>query len=149
MDGQTIKKILSNNIPNTIIEVIAIDQLKRLLISGYFYNYPKGTILVVNSQNSFQNGEHWFLIYFGKQKVIFVDSLLKNPKYYGVGELDQVETLDYKLQGDHSTVCALYIILFAILLSRGLALAQIANKFSRDTCANDLMILAWYKECRK
>lgn len=149
MDGQTIKKILVNNIKNNIIEVLAIDQLQRLLISGYFYTYPKGTILIINSQSSFQKGGHWFLIYFGN-KIIFMDSLCKTPKYYGIGELTgRVESLEYKLQSNRSTVCALYVILFAVLLMRNHTLAEISAKFSRDLVANDLLVLSWYKWCRK
>lgn len=149
MDGRTIERILKQNIKNSIIEIIAIDHLQRLLICGCFHSYPKGTILVVNSQTSFEKGKHWMLIYFG-EKTFFIDSLCKNPKLYGIGELDgQVEVLKYKLQGDHSTVCGLYVVFFAILLSRGCVLDEIVARFSPDTCANDLLVLSWMKQCHK
>lgn len=125
-----------------LVDVFALDQFKNFVSAHSLLN----GIYVINDQNSYRNGNHWFLVHVDENNVNFVDSFAKSPNYYNVEkELcttnKSLKTIQWQIQSIFSDVCGGYVVYFSTQLCRNNILKSIVKKFSKfDLVKNDQMI---------
>lgn len=105
----------------------AIDKLPKKV------KYP--SCLIVNNQKSYEDGEHWMAIYFGKNKhAEFFDSFGNSPEKFGLDKFikknsKKITFNRIKLQSDFSLFCGCYCVLYLIYKCKGYSLNYFINLF--------------------
>lgn len=112
------------------------------------------SLYVINTDYIDKPGEHWLLVVYLKEKTYFIDPFGLNPaiyRFYFLVERDNnpVTYNTYTVQDFHSRsiVCGHFVVIYAILISKGYNLKDIEYLFHpTDTVINDKIvseILKW------
>lgn len=102
---------------------------------------------IVNTQSSWQNGEHWVAFYFSSEKEAdFFDSFGRHPEYFGHEKYLKNTASKWRynplqLQSYVSHICGYYCVLFLLYRSRGFSLDDFLCKFKDDENLNDLVLI--------
>lgn len=113
--------------------------------------------IVTNTASSETEGEHWTLyIKTDHCNISYIDSLAKDPKYYGIcykkmyeklSKNLKVHKLKNPLQADSSSLCGMYCIFFAYYICRGTSINTIISTFfTRNRLQNDKKLCCWFKK---
>ena len=122
-------------------EVLALDEFKGFVQANTLL---KG-LYVINNDNSDSPGRHWFLIFFDKNYLAFVDSFARSPNFYNVREElksinQEIHEIPFQLQDNFSDVCGEYVIFFSYNLCRNKTLTEILKRFSVNRKDNDYKV---------
>ena len=107
----------------------AIDKLPNKV------KYP--SCLIVNNEKSYEDGEHWIAIYFGKNKQAeFFDSFGNSPRTFGLDTFIKKHsskmTFNFvKLKSDFSLFCGYYCVLYLIYKCKGFSLKYFLKFFDK------------------
>jgi hypothetical protein len=103
--------------------------------------------MIINTQPSYQQGEHWLALYFNdKRECQFFDSYGNHPSIFGLeAYIEKASSgLQYnksRLQAEFSSSCGYYCIFFILLKCRHFTLTDIVNLFSKsDFSMNDFKV---------
>jgi hypothetical protein len=117
-----LKKIRVSN--STFEGIFARDTLPKNINS-----FP--TYLIVNTDLSSGQGEHWVsILYFSNDVVEFFDSFGFPPHVYNIPLVHCSLFNSKRLQSDNSTVCGQYCVYYLYYRLRGHTLASIISSFS-------------------
>ena len=120
--------------------VVAIDQLPKTI------KKIKSSAYVVNSEKSYEDGEHWFSIFWDKNSNCeFFDSLNMGPTFYGLDNFllktsNSVIYNNIQIQSFLSQYCGYYALLFILSRSRNIKFLDFLEYFDYDTLKNDFKI---------
>ena len=116
------------------------------LPTGKLRDFPRSYI--VNTDSSQGPGKHWVAFYFENERSAeFFDSYGYKPLQLAT----EFETFlsrnaehwihnEKRLQGDFSTVCGQFCLLFLYHRCRGISMTDIIQMFSKDTDVNDVLV---------
>ena len=138
---------------NNIIKVLREDASSKTCFIGCF---PRDNLpviktfpacLVVNTDPSYKEGEHWLGMYFDRYKTCyFFDSYGNMPEYFGLLEYidrfsSNMEYNKYKIQGFFSNTCGHYTVFFILMITRGFSIKDIIECFNlKNFDLNDFRI---------
>ena len=108
--------------------------------------YKEGEFIISNTQPSYSIGEHWVVLYFGKEEADeFFDSLGNWPEHHSLSfeavlNKPYLLTLD-QIQSSYSDKCAQYCIYYVVCRCAGLDMQTLLNVFDiNDKEGNDEII---------
>lgn len=134
-----ISKILEKDTytKNIFLGVFSIDSLPVPL-------YP--SCFVINTATSYEEGEHWLAIYYGKNRTAtFFDSYGNHPEKFCLEHYMDRTAIKWnfnkkQLQSFESNICGYYCVLFLKMKSRSVELDEFLNLFTNDSKKNDMII---------
>ena len=100
----------------------------------------KPELIICNTDNSSEEGEHWVLFYFDKvgYNVTFYDSLGHDLEFYGDEFVDFVNRFstsynysDKRTQPINSSLCGIYCLYFAYFKCKGFSMERIIKSMTR------------------
>lgn len=147
MDTFQLMKILSNNITNVHPYVCAIDQLVLIQSPAF--------CVIVNSDEGYKPGTHWFAMYKGKssRSIDFFDSFGIPFVNYGFHLINFIKRYGGKIrfsnkqyQSDRSLTCGMFSTYFVIERDKGADYQTILNSFSDDLKGNDELVKKYVRE---
>ena len=120
------------------IDVLALDEFKSFVRTNTLLE----GLYVINSDGSDSPGRHWFMIFYDKDYLAFVDSFARSSNFYNISEeLNsvniEIDEVPFQLQHFFSDVCGEYVILFSYNLCRNKKLIEILKRFSVNHKDND------------
>ena len=116
-------------------------------------------LYILNTDYAQGEGIHWILIYFLKNKTVFFDPFGLSPDIHNFSFVVErnnnpvtYNTFTVQNLTSRSYSCGHFVILYAILLSRGHTLKDIEKLFGKDREENDniaISIVTWLCETMK
>lgn len=106
-------------------------------------HFNEGDCFVFNTNNSTDTKiGHWLAVFGGDQCVEVFDPLGKSSYHYGLGEFTAPLLENTKpLQGQHSTSCGQFCILYILLRCEGHTMKTIVDSvFTNDQIVNDKIV---------
>ena len=101
---------------------------------------------IVNNSTSKFGGDHWLMIYYGKDKVTFFDPYGYNPDFYNYSDIVEfngwpIERNVRAVQSFGTGTCAKHCVFVIYHLCLGHKFTTIVNKFySENTVKNDKLV---------
>ena len=138
-----------------LLSCVEADPIVKELYGGVFprdnlpskiETFPRA--YVANTDTGREPGKHWVAFYFeNKHYAEFFDSYGNDPGYLAK-EFESFLSRNVKdwihnvvrLQGDFSTVCGQYCVLFLYYRCRGTSMSDIVRMFSKNTEVNDVLV---------
>ena len=125
--------------------MFAIDQLNFSIpdTEGYY---------ICNTDESFQKGKHWVVIYVSKnaRSIEYFDSLGKEPldRFIKFMQTKNKKIIynTKRLQSNISLACGYFCLYFIFLRSRGLSFSNIINIFSSSFRNNEKHVISFVKQ---
>ena len=116
-------------------------------------NIKPPKFVIINTAGKNKPGLHWVLVFYFKNITIFLDPFGFNPQFYNflyIHNRKDVPLLRNTWRGGQqplavdSYYCGHYVVLYGLLLSRGIKLEDINNCFTKfprinDSIANDIV----------
>ena len=117
----------------------------------------KPAILIINSDNSWESGQHWFCIFIPENGPCnYFDPLGKSVKMYSqslqslmLKQYINFTSNQYRYQDFNSKSCGQFCLYFVISRAMGFNLMKILNSLSRfDLICNEILITKFYKKIK-
>ena len=134
-------KLFKNKFPNR--NVFSLDQF---IDSHSVLDKNINSLSICNDQPMEMSGNHWFLVLRRDNQLYFLDSLAREPSYYGIekklGEMDKsFQSISNPLQSSLSSVCGEYCLMFSYMLCNDSnEVDDILYHFSTDREENDMKV---------
>ena len=131
-------KLFKNKFP--IRNVFSLDQF---IASRIIMERNVNSLSICNDQPMEMPGNHWFLVLKRDNQLYFLDSLAKEPCYYGIekklGRMGtSFQSFTNPLQSSLSSVCGEYCLMFSYILCKDKnEIDDILYHFSADREEND------------
>ena len=102
----------------------------------------KPELIICNTDDSTQEGEHWVVFYFDKNSdsVLFYDSVGNDLEYYGSEFVDFANKYathyiysDKRTQPINSSLCGIYCLYFAYFKCKGFSMQKIIKSMTRSS----------------
>lgn len=95
-------------------------------------------LIICNTDNSYEEGSHWVLFYFHKNKVDFYDPLGKDIMFYGVEFYDFIKKFSksfnqckIRTQPVYSSLCGVYCLYFAFWRCQGISFENVVKSMNK------------------
>jgi len=151
MYGYQIRKILLAD-PATSPFFRGIYATDNLALASSVVDPGTKNVIVCNTSSSQHGtGIHWVMFYKSPERNVFFDSIAQPLDTYPEEIVqylrdDVYERVPFKLQGENSPLCGVFVIHFCDALCRDVPLSKILQRFSVDTNFNGRLVLGWYRE---
>ena len=107
---------------------------------------------ILNTDDHYETGQHWCAFMVNRRKILFFDSLGREPwdpsfpTHFQniVDDYDHVEYTQARLQNWTSKTCGYFCIHFIYVLSLGLDYKYFLNEYSNSFLENDNVVLEFY-----
>jgi len=141
--------------------LLGIGTIREILAFDKKFKNRKNCFVIINT-NEYQYGKniigHWLLLGKFNNRLIFFDSLGKQPSTYSSILNKFINNLSifvdkslfynpYHIQGNTSCTCSLYCTFFVYYLSLGFGFDKILNHFKKhNSNLNDRLIIKWFRK---
>ncbi len=126
-----------------ITQLLKSDPHVKPLFQGVFpvdklpHAVPKPSCMVVNTGPSTLPGSHWVAIYITETEAYYFDSYGKAPKNENIRKFLKKNSNTWyfsgkRLQGDLTTTCGQYCVLFLMHSCRGVPMQEFLDHFSKE-----------------
>ena len=119
-------------------------------------NIKTPSLYVINTDFITGKGLHWVLVFYTAKKTYFFDSLALPPILYNFFTIIERKNLPvirntFTVQNisEESFSCGHFVIVYAVLLTRGYSLVEINKIFSKNRALNDKIVVSWLGRMKK
>ena len=109
----------------------------------------KPIFYIVNTAASYENGQHWVVLWFDHNTIEYFDSLGSPPSELEIERSLSWHGPDYvynstEVQGHLTKTCGQFCLFYIYFKARGLSMTEIVAKFNKNYILNDVKVKFFY-----